>query len=191
MPCIVKKTLHKIVEKGNHYLVKVKGNQPRLKSALEETIILSQPISYHREEEMVRGRCEIRETYLYARENNLDKGWESIKSIVYVRRNFLSKSKEHQTDSLYVSDLQTTDAKYMSKGVRSHWYIENKLHYTKDVIMGEDAQCTQNKTAAANLALFRDFAFNILKTQCKSIKEATEIFANYNVNELWKILMRT
>jgi predicted transposase YbfD/YdcC len=75
--------------------------------------------------------------------------------------------------------------------VRSHWHIENRLHYTKDVIMREDKECTKNKPAAANLALFRNFAFNILKTKDKSIKQATEIFANYNVNELLKILLRT
>ena len=31
--------------------------------------------------------------------------------------------------------------------------------------MCEDSKCTKNKIAAANLALFRDFAFNILKTK--------------------------
>ena len=176
---------------NNHYVVKVKGNQPKLKLAIEETIICSEPIGYYREEAIRRGRLEIRETYLYARQDNLDKGWESIKLIAYVRRNFLSKHKEHKTDSLYVSDLQTTDAQFMAEGVRSHWYIENKLHYTKDVIMREDKECTANKTAAANLALLRDFAFNILKSKNKSIKQATEIFANYNVKELFNILFRT
>jgi len=172
-------------------VVKVKGNQPRLKSAIEETVSLSQPISYYKEEKIIRGRCEIRETYLYARENNLDKGWESINLIAYVRRDFLSKNKEHKTDSFYVSDLKTTKAQYIAEGIRSHWYIENKLHYTKDVTMREDAQCTENKTAAANLALFRNFAYNILKTKSKSIKQATEIFASYNVKKLLYILLRT
>jgi predicted transposase YbfD/YdcC len=162
-----------------------------LKLAVEETVVSSSPIAYHRQEEISRGRCEIRETYLYVRENNLDKGWESINLIVYLRRDFLSKNKEHKTDSFYVSDLQTNDAKYIAQGIRSHWHIENKLHYTKDVIMKEDAQCTKNKTAAANLALLRDFAYNILKTENKSIKQASEIFANYNVKELLNILFRT
>jgi len=139
MPCTVKKTLQKIVEKGNHYLIKVKGNQPKLKLAIEETVISSDPIAYHREKEISRGRCEIRETYLYAREDNLDKGWESINLIVYLRREFISK----------------------------------------------------NKTAAANLAMFRNFAYNILKEKNKSIKQATEIFANYNVKKLLYILLRT
>jgi len=162
-----------------------------LKLAIEETIMFCEPIGYYREDAITRGRLEIRETYLYTRQDNLDKGWESINLIIYVHRNFLSKHKEHKTDSLYVSDLKTTDAKFMAEGIRSHWHIENKLHYTKDVIMREDDECTTNKTAAANLALLRDFAFNILKNKNKSIKQATEIFANYNVKELFNILIRT
>ena len=162
-----------------------------MKSAIEDTVISSEPIGSYKEEAITRGRLEIRETYLYARHDNLVKGWESINLIVYVHRYFLSKYKEHKTDSLYVSDLKTTDAKFMAEGIRSHWGIENKLHYTKDVIMREDKECTANKTAAANLALLRDFAFNILKAKNKSIKQATEIFANYNVKELFNILYRT
>ena len=75
--------------------------------------------------------------------------------------------------------------------LKAYDHIENKLHYTKDVIMLEDSKCTKNKHAASILALLRDFAFNILKTENKSIKQATEIFANYNVKELLKIIFRT
>jgi len=44
-------------------VVKVKSNQPKLKSAIEETIILSEPIGYYKEEAIKRSRLEIRETY--------------------------------------------------------------------------------------------------------------------------------
>jgi predicted transposase YbfD/YdcC len=171
--------------------VKVKGNQPKLKAAIEDTVIQNEPIAYHIEEEISRGRLEIRETYLYARENNLADGWESIQTIAFVCRYFLSNKKEHKTESLYVSDLQTADAEYIAEGIRSHWHIENKLHYTKDVIMREDSKSTKNKQAAANLALFRNFTFNISKTKSKSIKQATEFFANCNVKELLKFIFRT
>lgn len=145
MHCIVKKTLSKIITGGNHYLIKVKGNQPKLKTAIEETICSSKPVGYHREEAISKGRLEIRETYLYTRENNLADGWDSVKTIAFVLRNFLSKTKEHKTKSFYISDLQTTDAEHIAIGIRSHWHIENKLHYTKDVIMQEDALSTKNK----------------------------------------------
>jgi hypothetical protein len=51
--------------------------------------------------------------------------------------------------------------------------------------MREDRECTKNRQAAANLAFIRDFAFNISKSKNKSIKYATEVFANHNVNELY------
>jgi hypothetical protein len=56
--------------------------------------------------------------------------------------------------------------------------------------MREDNECTSNNTAAANLVLLRDFSFNILKTENKSVKQATKIFANYNVKELINMLFR-
>jgi hypothetical protein len=57
--------------------------------------------------------------------------------------------------------------------------------------MKEDVRCTAHKNAAANLALPRDFAFNILKTTNRPVKQATEIFANYTIKELLKLLFRT
>ena len=189
MRCIVKKTLNKIVGKGNHYVVKVKNNQPKLRQALEKTTKTTKPIDSHVEEKIIRGRCEIRTTLIYEREDNLAKGWESIKRIIVVRRDFLSKRKEHKTDSIYISDIQNNSAEYFAKGIRSHWGIENKLHYTKDVTMREDKECTKDKQAAANLALFRDFAFNILKTKNKSIKYASECFQNYTVKQILLLLI--
>jgi predicted transposase YbfD/YdcC len=146
-------------------MVRLKCNQPKLKTTAGETVISSNPTAFHREEKIAGGRLEIRETYLYNRPNNLDEGWESIRLIVYVRREFLRGNREHKTDSFYVSDLKTGDAKPVAEVIRSHRHIENKLHYSKDAIMREDAASAANKTAAANFALLRDFTFNILKTK--------------------------
>jgi predicted transposase YbfD/YdcC len=143
------------------------------------------------EETVTSGRLELRETYLYIRQDNPDKGWESIRLIAYVHRNFLTGHREHKTDSFYVSGLQTVDAKHIAGGIRSHRHIENRLHYTKDVIMREDAECTANRNAAASLALLRDFAFNILKSKNRPVKQATEIFANCHVSAILDMLIRT
>lgn len=103
----------------------------------------------------------------------------------------MRKDKEYQSKSFYISDLQGFIVKFITKDFHSHWSIENKLHYTKDVMIREDKECTRHKNAATNLALFRDFAFNILKTKDKSVKYACEIFANYTIKELFKTLLRT
>jgi hypothetical protein len=49
----------------------------------------------------------------------------------------------------------------------------------------------ERQTGGANLALIRDFAFNISKSKNKSVKYAAEVFANHNVKELYYILIRT
>jgi hypothetical protein len=52
------------------------GNQSKLKQALEETVIATQSIDYHIEEKIIRGRLEIRQTWLYERQDNLAEGWD-------------------------------------------------------------------------------------------------------------------
>jgi hypothetical protein len=91
-----------------------------LKQALEETVTGTEPVVYRMEEKIIRGRLEIRQTWLYEQQDNPARGWESISRIASVHRTFLSKSKEHNTDSIYIADLQTGDAKYMAEGTRSH-----------------------------------------------------------------------
>lgn len=57
--------------------------------------------------------------------------------------------------------------------------------------MREDKESTKNPIAAANLGLFRNFVFNILKEKDKSIKYATEIFENYPIKKIMTTLART
>jgi predicted transposase YbfD/YdcC len=40
-----------------------------------------------------------------------------------------------------------TDAELLNKSVRSHWAIENNLHWNLDVIFKEDNQAKRNQTA--------------------------------------------
>lgn len=47
---------------------------------------------------------------------------------------------------------------------RSHWGIENRLHWVLDVHFGEDASRTRKDNAPENLAILRRLALNILRT---------------------------
>ena len=47
--------------------------------------------------------------------------------------------------------------------IRRHWSIENGLHWVLDVTIGEDACRTRDRTAAANWALVRKMALNLLR----------------------------
>lgn len=191
MPYILKKTLQTIIDSQNHFLVKVKANQPNLLKAVKNTVQAFVAVDELLIKETNRGRKETRLIKVFNQKDLLPSKWKIVNTIILVVREFIRKDKIHQTISFYISDLETTKAKLLLQGIRGHWYIENKLHYTKDVIQKEDKTATKNKIAAANLSIFRNFCFNILKAKNKSIKYASEYFANNNVKELLYNLIRS
>jgi predicted transposase YbfD/YdcC len=62
----------------------------------------------------------------------------------------------------FISSIQA-DAKKFANAVRSHWGIENSLHWVLDVTFNEDQCRVRRDLAAENLALLRKIALNILK----------------------------
>jgi predicted transposase YbfD/YdcC len=54
----------------------------------------------------------------------------------------------------YISDLPT-DARRFAKAIRSHWGIENSLHYVLDVIFGEDGSRLRKDKGPENMAILR------------------------------------
>jgi len=50
-----------------------------------------------------------------------------------------------------------------NKGIRSHWAIENSLHYVKDVTFKEDASLVRTGNAPTNFSIVRNIAINVLR----------------------------
>ena len=64
----------------------------------------------------------------------------------------------------YISSLEYNDPK-ISLGIRSHWKIENQLHWSLDVAFNEDLCRVREGNAAENLAVVRHIALNLLKNE--------------------------
>ena len=64
---------------------------------------------------------------------------------------------------LYISSLPA-DAQRLSEAVRSHWAIENRLHWCMDVAFNDDRMRARTGHAAHNLALIKQLAINLLRT---------------------------
>ena len=62
----------------------------------------------------------------------------------------------------FISSLEAR-VKLFGKAVRSHWGIENGLHWTLDMCFGEDRQRARTENAAANLALLRRWVLSLLR----------------------------
>jgi predicted transposase YbfD/YdcC len=68
----------------------------------------------------------------------------------------------------YISSLGA-DAKELNRVIRSHWSIENSLHWVLDIAFREDDSRIRKDHGPENMATLRHIALNLLK-QDKSIK---------------------
>lgn len=88
--------------------------------------------------------------------------WRDLTSLVKVRRTYQQQGETHTQDRFYLSSLPA-DAERALHAARSHWGIENQLHWVLDVVFKEDASQVHRGNAQANLVSLRHTALNILK----------------------------
>jgi predicted transposase YbfD/YdcC len=63
---------------------------------------------------------------------------------------------------LYISSLPA-DAQRIAEAVRSHWGIENRMHWVLDVSFGEDESRIRKGDAPENMAVLRRIAMNLVR----------------------------
>jgi hypothetical protein len=81
-----------------------------------------------------------------------------------VSREYLDgNGQTHAGVRYYISSLPTRRARTIARAVRSHWSIENQVHWAMDVTFGEDTNRTREKNAQANLGMLRRTALSLLK----------------------------
>jgi len=90
--------------------------------------------------------------------------WKRLRSLAEIKAVRVDKKTGAQSREtrLYISSLEP-DPKAILAAVRSHWAIENNLHWTLDVAFDEDRCRTRKDDSALNLAVIRHAALNILK----------------------------
>ena len=76
--------------------------------------------------------------------------------------------------------------------VRTHWQIENSVHWVLAIAFREDASCARTRHEAINLAIMRSFALTLLQhnTTVKVRIKAKRIVAAWNTDFLLALSMR-
>lgn len=142
------------------------------------------PISTCETYERSRGRIENRRVELYKNKIELPQGWSGIQRFAKVRRWGTRNGKDYHDVSFFILSKPINHAQSVANGIRNHWSIENNLHWTKDVLMGEDAMTIKNHNAATFVAHLNTLAINLLRLAgYKPIKDTFAKFTN-KVNEL-------
>ena len=160
-----------IVDKNADYLLAVKGNQPKLQAAIEVTLDHRLPKVYQRpaidffeHEETNRGRNEIRRCWVTQSLGKLDMAseWEGLVSIAMLESERTVDTITSVERRYYICSCDAS-AESLYQASRSHWGVENSLHWVLDMAFREDECRVRKGNGAENLARLRHFALNMLK----------------------------
>jgi predicted transposase YbfD/YdcC len=179
-----KKIAQEIIEADADYVLALKGNQEtvheEVKSFLDATIAetqaprprgaqLSKAAAHLAQVETVEkdhGRFEIRHYYQSDQLTwfaDRDK-WEGLRTVGVVESTREIDGQTTTERRYYLCSLPL-DVELFARAVRSHWGVENKVHWVMDVCFHEDQSRARTGHAAENLATLRRLALNMLKKE--------------------------
>jgi predicted transposase YbfD/YdcC len=90
--------------------------------------------------------------------------WKDLKSIGMVEAERLIKGEVSRERRYYISS-RSGNAEEFGFAVRSHWEIENSLHWVLDVDFREDDSRVRKGNAAENFSVLRRLALNLIKRE--------------------------
>ena len=165
-------TISAIIGGGGHYVGGLKGNQ---KLFFEEVALFfsddelmnikSQKEYFLSYKEKAHNRLEKRSYYMTTDIKwfeDLHK-WAGLKSFICydLETEDLVSGKKTNERRYYISSLN--DIKLCADSIRSHWSIENSLHWHLDVTFSEDDNTTMDKNAFNNLSIMKKMVMTLLK----------------------------
>jgi predicted transposase YbfD/YdcC len=194
-----KNIAQQILEQDADYVLALKENQQGLYTAVAELFQYAQETDfadcdYDRTVDKGHGRVDIRECWTTSAPDYLAylphrSAWPGLQTIVMIRAERRLAHKTSIEFRYYISSL-STGAKHHLQTVRSHWGIENQLHWVLDVAFREDDSRVRKENGPQNLAILRHIALNLLKqeTTAKCGVKAKRLKAGWNEDYLLKVL---
>jgi len=179
----------KIIEKGGDYILAVKSNQGGLEEEVQNLCKQSRPVYDSCDTEKGHGRietrrCEVFEKGIFV---DLEQRWKNLSTVIKITSTREFANKTQTQERFYISSLNSNND--FNQYIRDHWSVENNLHWTLDMIFREDEQRKRANHAAANFAIVRKIALNILKKDNgKESLRSKRLKAAWNKDFLIKLL---
>jgi predicted transposase YbfD/YdcC len=164
-----------IQTQGGDYILALKGNQGTLHQAVktffrtaEQTQWATLDYSYSTATEAGHHRIEHRQVWAVPLSQvptmPTDRKWQGLATLVMVKRERQLWNKTTHEVCFYITSLDA-DAGLLGQAIRSHWGIENSLHWILDVTFREDSSRTRMGHGPENMGLLRRLALNLLKRE--------------------------
>jgi predicted transposase YbfD/YdcC len=161
----------KIVDKKADYILALKGNQGTLREDVDLFVAEQKAknfndavISRHESVDGDHGRIETRTTtaihdvaWLQERHN-----WPGLKRVVMVESRREIAGKLEEDTRLYITSLDAS-ADRLGPAIRSHWAVENSLHWVMDMVFRDDECRVRTENAPANFTTLKHIAINLTR----------------------------
>ena len=154
-------TVDKIVDRGGDYVLAIKGNQSALYPDVVALIAAKgRRMPRAKTNECGHGRKETRAAVIVAAPELAEK--HNFRNLAAVARIVSRRHKDDQVERYFIcSKLYSPEE--LLKIVRTHWSIENGLHWVLDVVLNEDQARNRRDHGPANLATLKRLAFNVAR----------------------------
>ena len=177
--------------RGAHYLFTVKGNQPKLHAQLKAL-----PWRDITAVDVTRGnghgRAESRTVNVTAVSVGI--GFPHARVAIQVtRRRRPLNGKRWRTETVYaITDLDQTQIcpDEIADIIRSHWHIENRLHWVRDVTFAEDHSQVRTGHGPAVMASLRNLAISIHRRHGATNIAAATRHASRHPNRVLPVLLQ-
>lgn len=156
----------KIREKGADYVLALKDNHGDLQNDVRTYFegLHSENLDTHNDIDKEHGRVEVRKCsvsfdieWLMQKEE-----WQDLTCIVEIESTRVQGTEESLERRYYLSSMNG-NPREIAHAIRSHWSIENSLHWVLDVTFNEDKSRIRKKNGPENMAIVRHTVLNLLR----------------------------
>jgi predicted transposase YbfD/YdcC len=176
-----------LAERGAHWILTVKQNQPSLHAQLAALPWRAVPDA-DRDTARGHGRREIRTLKIVSVSTGIAFPNAAQALRIRRRRHRLDQPKRFTTETVYaITDLRAHEARpaQLATWIRGHWNIENKVHWVRDVTYDEDRSQIRTGTGPHVMAALRDAAIGARRlTGMTNIAAATRHYARDSTRPL-------
>lgn len=185
-----------VVNQGGDYLWKVKENQAKLLKQLADFFgsAKGQVSDLTRAKSLDKGHGRIEERTLSCSSRLADQiAWPSVSQVFCLSREALEcRTQKRSCQTCYgITSLvpMEASAERLLELARSHWSVENGLHYRRDVTFKEDSCRMKSHTAAEALAVCNNLTLGLIRhAGWNNVAEARRFYAAHPQQALLLIL---
>ena len=162
-----------IKDKEADYVLALKGNHGELNEMVEDLFSKGFENNFQHMKANVdveidkgHGRLEERKCYALPIPKYLESyknDWAGLTSFVCIESKRTFNGNVEREKRFYISSLNP-DAKTLNNAVRSHWAVENNLHWVLDVSFKDDDSRIRRGMASENMVVMKHLAINLLKS---------------------------